>query len=165
MTRRTPVEARSIAAIALASLVLASAAAQPSIAHAGGLELLPGGTRSVSRGGAVLARPEDPMVILHNPAMLTALHGDRAMLNIELPLREMCVDLYGYYGWGVYDGDSSEFGDPLDTDAPDAYATTPLPEVCNSADVVPVPSIGFASQLSDQVTIGWGMVAPSVVTG
>jgi long-subunit fatty acid transport protein len=130
-------------------------------ARAGGFELLPGGVRSVARGGAVAARAEDPMTLLHNPAGLSSLPGDRMMLNIDLPLHSMCFDAYGYYGWGVYSAASSEFGDPLDDD----YAATPLPEVCNSAETLPLPSIAWAGVVSDSVTLGFGFVAPTIVPG
>src|SRR5687768_5099939 len=98
---------------ALAALAAYSIIATPAAVHAGGLELLPGGSRSLMRGGAVLARPEDAMVLVHNPAGLTALHGDSFMFSLELTLHSMCFDPYGYYGWGVYSDDSSKFGDPL----------------------------------------------------
>jgi hypothetical protein len=132
-----------------------------STARAGGFELLPGGTRSVARGGAVAARAEDPMTLLHNPAGLSSLPGDRIMLNIDLPLHSMCFDAYGYYGWGVYNEARSEFGDALDDD----YATTPLPEVCNSAAILPLPSIAWAGKVSDDLTMGFGFVAPTLVPG
>ncbi len=146
---------------ALCLLIVLGSLARPLPARASGFELLPGGTRSVMRGGAVAARFEDPMVLLHNPAGLSSLSGNRVMLNIDTAIHEMCVDPYGYYGWGVYSADFSEFDDPLD----DAYATTPLPKVCNSAEVLPLPALAFATQLSDDVTIGFGMVAPTLVTG
>lgn len=162
-------------ALAALSMGLAafSMALAPSPAHAGGLELLPGGSRSLMRGGAVAARPEDPMVLLHNPAGLAALSGDRVMLNIDVTLHSMCFDPYGYYGWGVYDDASSEFGDPLEVRLDRSgdpiigatYATTPLPEVCNSAEVLPLPHMAYAGKVSDDWAIGFGFVAPTVVTG
>lgn len=163
-------QARALAALAAFSVSIAVA---PDTAHAGGLELLPGGSRSLMRGGAVVARAEDPMVLMHNPAGLTALHGDRVMLNIDLTLQSMCFDPYGYYGWGVYSGDRSEFGDPLavetdgdgDPEIGATYATTPLPEMCNSAETLPLPHLAWAVELSDDWSIGFGFVAPTVVPG
>ncbi len=151
-------------------VVLALVAAWPGTAAAGGLELLPGGTRSVGRGGAVAARPMDPMVMLHNPAGLTELSGEQVMLHIDTPIHSMCVDPYGFYGWGVYEAGTSEFGDQLEVDDPDdptigaTYATTPLPEVCNSAPVVPIPHMAWATRLGD-FALGIGFVAPTVVAG
>lgn len=162
----------ALAALAAFSVLVAPLLA-PSTVHAGGLELLPGGSRSLMRGGAVLARPEDPMVLIHNPAGLTALRGDRVMLNIEVTLHSMCFDPYGYYGWGIYDDAFSEFGDPLEVELDRngdpivgaTYATTPLPEVCNTAETLPQPQLAWAMQLSDDWAIGFGFVAPTVVPG
>jgi len=39
-------------------------------ARASGLQLMPGGAKSVARGGAVAARPDDPMLLLNDPAGL-----------------------------------------------------------------------------------------------
>src|SRR3954471_12902585 len=86
--------------------------------HANGLELLPGGTQSVSRGGAVAARPENAMALEQNPAGMALLSGDQLLLNIDFPLQEMCVDPYGYYGWGVCQPGKSEFGDEIALDKP-----------------------------------------------
>jgi long-subunit fatty acid transport protein len=168
-------ELRVRGAVAPSSLRLAFvlalvACAAPSVVRANGLELLPGGARSVARGGAVAARPEDPMALIHNPAGLAFLPGDQFMLNVDVPIHDMCVDLYGYYGWGVYEpgprapgapGRFGDFGDPL----ADAYATMPLPEVCNTGQIAPIPHIAWAAHLSDKFTLGLGMVAPTLVAG
>jgi hypothetical protein len=134
-------------------------------ASANGLELLPGGARSAGRAGAVAARPEDPMALAHNPAGMAFMADDQFMVNVELSVHDMCVDLYGFYGWGVYEDGGSEFGDQLDVDSPDAYATTPLPEICNSAPALPLPHIAAVLQVTDALAIGFGMIAPTIVTG
>lgn len=141
--------------------------------HANGLELLPGGTRSVARGGAVAARPEDPMAIIHNPAGLSFMPDDQFMINVDVPIHDMCVDLYGYYGWGVYREGEADFGDQLavelDADGDPivgaTYATTPLPEVCNSGQVAPIPHMAWAGHITEALTLGLGMVAPTLVAG
>jgi hypothetical protein len=143
-------------------------------ARANGLELLPGGVRSAGRGGAVAARPEDPMAMSHNPAGLAFMPRDQFMINVDMAVHDMCVDLYGYYGWGIYDDEeSSDFGDPLAVELDDdgdpiigaTYATTPLPEVCNTGRAVPLPHIAWAGHLTDTFTLAVGMVAPTLVTG
>ncbi|MET0592505.1 MAG: hypothetical protein ABW133_07390, partial [Polyangiaceae bacterium] len=153
-------------AVALVSLGLAPSAL------AGGLELLPPGARSVARGGAVAARPEDPMALLHNPAGLAYLpSGSQVLVGVDTPFHDMCVQPYGSYGWGVYSGGNSEFGDPLALDNPTnptiggSYATTPLSQVCNSARPVPIPQIALTTKLTDDIVIGGGLVAPLVVAG
>jgi hypothetical protein len=163
----------SKAPAALAALLTAAAMTTPALVHAGGLEIMPGGSRAVMRGGAVAARPEDPMVLMHNPAGLAALDGDRIMLNVDVTLHSMCFDPYGYYGWGVYQAGDSEFGDPLQVELDDGgnpiigatYATTPLPEMCNSADILPQPQMAWAGKLSEDWTLGIGFVAPTIIPG
>jgi hypothetical protein len=144
-----------------------------SIARAGGLELLPGGTHSIGRGGAILARPSNPMTVLQNPAGLSELSGDQLMLNFDTPFHDMCVQPYGFYGWGVYlpdarsgtlaaqDARRSEFGDPAST----AYGTRHLDQICNSAQVAPIPNAAFAYHLTDKLSLGFGFASPVFVTG
>lgn len=131
-------------------------------AHAGGLELMPGGTRAVGRGGAVAARAEDPFTLLYNPAGLARIDGQRLMLNVDVPFQNACVDLYGFYGWGVYSSGDSEFGNSATTSA---YVNDPLDEVCNSARVAPIPSLAWAGQITDDLGVGFGFVAPTILGG
>jgi hypothetical protein len=78
---------------------------------------------------------------------------------------------YGYYGWGVYSAGTTEFGDQLAVDNPNnptigaTYATTPLPKVCNSAPSAPIPQLAWAGKITDRLALGFGFVAPVVVTG
>jgi hypothetical protein len=153
-------------AVVISLLTISGAAA------AGGLDLLPPGTRSVARGGAVAARPEDPMTLVHNPAGLAFLpDGKQVQIGIDAPFSSMCVQPYGYYGWGVYGSGSSEFGDALAVDNPNmptigaTYATTPLGQVCNSAANVAIPQIGLTARVTDKLTIGGGFLSPIVVAG
>lgn len=140
-------------------------------AAANGFQLLPGGTQSVARGGAVAARPSDPMVLLHNPAGLTELGGDQILLNFDVAFHAMCVDPYGYYGWGVYQPGASEFGDPLELDDPSAptvgatYASSPLEKVCNSAQAIGLPQLAWTHRINRDWAIGAGFVSPTSVGG
>ena len=142
-------------------------------AHAGGLELLPGGAHSVGRGGAIAARPSNPLTTLQNPAGLSYLADDQLMLDFDTAFHDMCFEPYGYYGWGVYlpderggallnqDARRSEFGDPASAE----YGRRHLDTVCNSAQVVPIPNTAFAYHLTDQLSIGFGFAAPVIVSG
>jgi hypothetical protein len=159
---------RHATSLALALVVFAAGR----LASAGGLELLPPGARSVARGGAVAARPEDPMALLHNPAGLAFLpRGSQAIAGVDTPFHRMCVQPYGYYGWGIYSAGNSEFGDPLALDNPSApsigatYATTPLGQVCNSARVLPIPQLAVTTKITDDIAIGGGLVSPLVIAG
>ncbi|MFI5306669.1 MAG: OmpP1/FadL family transporter [Polyangiales bacterium] len=157
----------------LVTLLLLSAV--PVRVRANGYELLPGGTQSVARGGAVSARPENAMLLLQDPAGLSLLSGGQMMLNDDVPFHSMCVDSYGYYGWGVYQAGGSELdgGDPLKVKLDKSgkpvvgatYATTPLPQVCNSGRVVGLPQLAWTGKITDDLGIAAGFVAPSLVAG
>src|SRR5262245_45537392 len=99
----------------VASLIgfVAAVAGAPSIAKAGGFEVVGQGAQSLARGGATLARADDPMVLAHNPAGLAELRGSQLLLNLNVALFDACVDPAGYYGWGVYPPSArSRFIDP-----------------------------------------------------
>lgn len=139
-------------------------ASAPTGAAANGLELGPGGTRSMARGGAVLARPMDPMAMLHNPAGLPRLSGEQVMLNLDFAFHDMCFDPYGYYGWGIppkEGGGVSDFGDPTSAE----YTERRLDQVCNSAPVLPVPQMAWAFHVLDDLAFAIGFVAPTIVSG
>jgi len=151
---------RHVRTLHAAAAVICAAGA----ARANGLELLPGGTESVSRGGAVAARPVDGMALIQNPAGLAFMSGQQIMLDIDVPIHHMCFDPYGYYGWGVYTSSRSEFGDPLGT-GPNGYATSPLPRVCNSARPGPLPQLAYIRKITNRLSIGAGFIAPTVISG
>jgi hypothetical protein len=131
-------------------------------AHAGGLELMPGGTRAVGRGGAVAARVEDPFALLYNPAGLGRMNHQALLLNVDVPLHDACVDPYGFYGWGVYASGDSEFGNSA-TDSD--YVNDDLDRVCNSARVAPIPSLAWGGRIADRLGVGFGFVAPTLLGG
>ncbi len=158
--------------VVFASAIFASLL-QASEVYAGGLELLPGGTHSVGRGGAIYARPSNPMAVLQNPAGLTEIAGDQVTLGFDIPFHDMCVEPYGYYGWGVYlpderggallsqDARRSEFGDPASAE----YGNRRLDTICNSAPVGPIPQTAFSFHLTERLSIGFGFTAPVLVPG
>jgi hypothetical protein len=130
-------------------------------ASAGGTELLPGGTRSVARAGAVAARADTPLTVLHNPAGLALLPGHQILLDTDITFHDMCVDPYGYYGWGVYTPGTSDYGNSADA----AYGSEPLRAVCNSASVFPLPHLVWAGRLTDDIGVGLGFAAPTMLPG
>lgn len=143
---------------ALALVLLAQAS---SVRAFGGLELSPGGARALARGGAIVARPEDAFALMHNPAGLAMLSKDQLLLAADTALHDMCVTPYGYYGWGVYEAGTSEFGNS--STAP--YATDPLNRVCNSAPVLPQFGLAYTLRVGDELGLGFGMAAPTGLTG
>jgi hypothetical protein len=102
------------------------------------------------------------------------LEGNRLLFELSFPIHDMCVDPYGYYGWGVYEQDGTvpaEFGDARVLDDPEnptvgaTYASSPLPEICNSAPVAPIPQLAWTGRVARDVAMGFGMLAPVVVPG
>jgi hypothetical protein len=144
-----------------------------STVHADGEQLLPGGAGSVARGGANAARPTDATTLLQNPAGMVELSSNQGYYGIDTGYNQICVHPYGYYGWGVYlpddragtasnaDAHRSEFGDP----ASSAYGTRHLDSVCNSAPFGGIPQLVFALHPTDDLSIGFGFVAPVLVVG
>jgi hypothetical protein len=135
--------------------------------RADGEQIMPGGTQAVARGGATAARPTDASTMLQNPAGLVDLPGNQAFYDFDTAFNSICVQPYGYYGWGVYQADSSsdaqlsEFGNL----ASKAYGARQLDTVCNSAYVAPTPQIAYAFHITDRLSIAAGFVAPVFVPG
>jgi hypothetical protein len=142
------------------------------LVRADGEQMLPGGTQSVGRGGASMARPIDNMTMLHNPAGLVELSGDQFLLQLDTAFDRVCVQPYGYYGWGVYltedqqgntnlpDDHRSEFGDPGST----AYGSRHLDRVCNSGAISALPQLAVSFHLSPDLSVGFGFVAPTITS-
>ncbi|MBN1654509.1 MAG: hypothetical protein JXA30_12125 [Deltaproteobacteria bacterium] len=141
---------------------------------AGGMELLPGGSKAAARGGASAARPDDPMTLLLNPAGMALIPGVQLLINTDIPFLDMCVDPYGYYGWGtVRRTGVSEFGDSGEVEYDDngdpiigaTYATDPMDKLCNSAGVIPFPHVALVIPVIDGLSIGLGFVTSTMMTG
>jgi long-subunit fatty acid transport protein len=157
----TPMRAWLATSVALVA-VLGTLASR---VRAGGYDLLPGGTQAVARGGAIAARPENAMMLEHNPAGLSLLSGQQLLLNVDVPIHSMCVDLYGYYGWGAYLPGDSQFAMETNDQLNEKYGRTPLPPVCNSAPVGGIPQLAWAGKLTDSLGVAVGFVRPTQVTG
>jgi hypothetical protein len=153
------------ASLATSIALLAVLGTLPSRVLAGGYQLLPGGTQSVARGGAIAARPENAMMLEHNPAGLSLLSGQQLLLNVDTSFQNMCVDPYGYYGWGVYQPGNSDFNTDTGGVLDEQYGRTPLPQVCNSGQVIPLPNLAWAGKITDDLGMAAGLVAPTLVTG
>ncbi|MET0384913.1 MAG: hypothetical protein ABW321_03090 [Polyangiales bacterium] len=118
-----------------------------------------------------MARPIDNVAMLQNPAALVELHGNQFLLQLDTVFDNVCVDPYGYYGWGVYlsedrfgntsnpDDIRSEFGNPADP----SYGTRRLDRVCNSGQIAPLPQLAFSMHLTPKLSIAFGLVAPAVM--
>jgi len=137
------------------------------LAYANGTTLMPGGAASVSRAGAVAARPEDATAIVTNPAGLAFLPGAQVVVGVDAPFQKECVDPYGYYGWGVDKAGTTGFGNQLDvgTKSQPGYAVTPLSPVCNSAGTFPLPQIAAQGYIVKNLAYGIGFLEPVLVPG
>lgn len=141
-------------------------------ARADGGTLMPGGALSIGRAGAIAADPSDAMTLLNNPAGLTALRDHQAHYGVDMAIDSLCVQPYGYYGWGVVlpdmrpgtapnvDVRRSEFGDPASA----AYGLRPLDSVCDSGRLVPMPQLAVKLQVFERLSIGFGLLAPVGIT-
>lgn len=143
----------SLALIALVTLA-------PTAAHAGGFELAAPGTRSLGRGGAFMARADDPMALGYNPAALAFLPGYQLQLGSHLILYDACVQRSGTYGdSSPGSGVESRFGFADDP----AFSDRPFPEVCRGGAPGPSPQLVFAARPIEQLGFALGILAPSGV--
>lgn len=160
------------------ALLCSSALLWPQVSQAGGLEIAGTGARGLARGGATLAKAEDPNVLAHNPAGLAELRGTMMLGDLNVTRMDACVEPIGYYGWGVYrGGKETELLDPdtgdslrlqlgaLDADGevqePDFY-NDPLDTVCMDHAPFPVPQFGITHRVSHRLGLGFGLVFPSI---
>ncbi|MBX3275315.1 MAG: hypothetical protein KF729_33930 [Sandaracinaceae bacterium] len=157
---------RRAASIALVSIGLVSIlAALPSLAHAGGLEYVAPGTRAFGRGGAFMARADDPMALRYNPAALAHLGGYQLSAETHLAFYDACVRRSGGYDDSgvsdVADADSV-FGFPDRTD-PNNFASMQFPEVCRNGAPGPSPQVLASLHLAEGLGIAFGILAPAGV--
>jgi len=132
----------------------------PNRAFAGGAEIATGGARGLGRGGANAVSVNDPMALLYNPAALANLSTGQFLFGFDTVFHDVCVDPYGYYGWGIYEGGRSEFSDTspdaADNDVNRNYLNDPLGQVCNSGAPAPIPQLVVSMKLTDEIGIAFG---------
>jgi hypothetical protein len=157
---------RCAAAVNIAALIGVLCCA-PSVRAEGGT-LMPGGSLAVARAGAVAADPSDAMTLLHNPAGLTQLRDHQGHYGVDIAIDALCVQRYGYYGWGIAlpemragsspnaDAHRSEFGDPASA----AYGLRPFGRVCNSGQFGTLPQLSVTLKLFERLSVGLGLVTP-----
>jgi hypothetical protein len=148
----------------LASLtVLVLLLAAPELARAGGFEYAAPGTRSLGRGGAFIARSDDPMALGYNPAALAFLPGYQLMINSHLGFLDACVDRSGGYDDTTPSGfNNTRFGVP-DPDDPNNFASREFPRTCREGYPGPSPNIVFTGHPFPELGFGIGILAPAGV--
>lgn len=140
-------------------------------AHAGGNEYAGAGPRGLARAGAVMAKPEDPMVMFYNPAGLAELRGAQLLAGFNAGYFNGCMDPVGYYGWGASQGGTQarlpdpQTGEPvlIDVATDPEYYLDPLDTVCNRQRMQPVPQLGLTWRATERLGLGFGLIYPGVV--
>ncbi|GAB4199084.1 MAG: hypothetical protein OHK0013_08850 [Sandaracinaceae bacterium] len=147
-------------------LALATQAGLAPAAQAGGFELSGVGTRGMGRGGAFAARADDSLALALNPAMLADVDA-QVLLNAHLIVWDACVARSGTYagdtmGEQPYTAGGTIFapGDGVD---PSTWANQAFPRVCNGGIPQIVPQIMANVRLTDELGLGFGIVAPNGV--
>jgi hypothetical protein len=144
----------------------------PGLAAAGGSEFPASGTRNLGRGGSGLTRPDDPNVMLRNPALLADLSEDMAYTGANLILPRACFQATGSYRWGASGEDNANFGDgPVLVSAPPGSTTPdgtplpnlldePFPNVCYNGPLPVLPTLALTMKLAPNVGVGLGFFPP-----
>jgi long-subunit fatty acid transport protein len=151
----------------------------PQSAIAGGPEFPGGGTRSLGRGAAAMARADDPSLMVRNPALLAELWDDQAMIGAHLSIVDACFQPTGYYGFdelasnraAIQLGDDEpiaiqieEGATTLDGRPITPFFGEPYPEVCYEGPAPFLPQVGLTMKLSDDLGVGLGFFPPDNAT-
>ncbi|MBX7196348.1 MAG: hypothetical protein K1X94_30120 [Sandaracinaceae bacterium] len=136
-------------------------------AQAGGFELSGVGTRGMGRGGAFAARVDDSLALALNPAMLADADA-QIVLNASLAIWDACVTRSGNYAGGAppgetYLGGGTIFAAGDGPDNPSTWADQAFPRVCNGGMPQVIPQIMANVRLTDELGLGFGIVAPNGV--
>jgi hypothetical protein len=152
--------------------LLLVAASFPGRASAGGTEFPGGGARSLGRGGAALARADDPALMTRNPALLADLWDDQALLGASLLLVDSCFRPSGGYGAGNIGVDVSRFGGEIITQRLPAgsthldgrpltnYQEEPFPTICYEGPAPFLPHLALSAKLAPDLGVGIGFFPP-----
>lgn len=164
---------------AFAALTVAlSLSTASEVAHAGGLEFPAPGSVGLGRGGAVHARPGDPMALLYNPANLAGMQGIQLSLQSHVAFYEACFNREGtYQEYSAEPGaaDLNEDGrirriDPELSFAEESafnnageFPNAEHPNICNSGPPGIVPELILTWRPHKRFGLGIGLVAPAAV--
>jgi hypothetical protein len=156
----------------LALLLAVLAATMSGTARAGGPEFPADGTRGLGRGGARAARPDDPTVMTRNPAALSLMWGDQAILGAHVLMADACMWPTGAYGVGIKGNGAFDLGEgPVYLQAGEgdtyldgrplvAFDDEPYAQVCFEGAAPFLPYVALSNKLSDDLGVGFGFFAP-----
>jgi long-chain fatty acid transport protein len=135
---------------ARAGVALTIALLSPS-ARAGGFEIPDNGTEALGRGGAFVAKADDPTAIQYNPAGLAQQRGTRLLFDGHLVLSS-----YSFQRYGVFPDN------PTDPKTP--WGHSPYPKVKDTGGPFFAPFIAATSDFGlDWLTAAIGVFGPSGV--
>ena len=144
----------------------------PQRAAAGGTEFPADGTRNLGRGGAGMARADDPSVMIRNPALLADMWGDQALLGAHLALVDSCFHASGGYGVGTANTQAIEIGGEriflrpptgatyLDGTPVVGYENEPYPNVCYEGPSPFLPRVALTMKIGPDLGVGIGFFPP-----
>jgi hypothetical protein len=156
-----------------ALLLIAFIVILPQRAAAGGTEFPADGTRNLGRGGAGMARADDPYVMVRNPARLADLWDDQAMLGAHFLMADSCFQPIGGYRIGSTGTASAiQVGDEtlvlntpagatdLDGEPLNAFQSEPYPEVCFEGPMPFLPHVALTMKPAHNIGVGLGFFPP-----
>ncbi len=153
--------------LAIGSVALLGAVLLPDVASASnGLESPENGAYQVGRGGAWLARADDPLAVYFNPAGLVR-QSSGVHVGAHIIFLNRCFsrlgqnadessDSYGQYGFPVSPGNDY----PGPGDDPEGDAAGPPGAVCEATHPSPNPQLAANIRILDKLAIGLGVLGP-----
>lgn len=157
-----------------AGLLLGISAVSGAALASNGLESPENGAYQIGRGGAWLARADDPLAVYFNPAGLVR-QATGVHLGASLMFKRECYSplgqdndndspTYGQYGAPVSPGNSYPGPGYVPRDADDKQVG-PAAAICAKSDPFPNPQIAANFRVLDQLAIGFGVLGPHAVGG
>jgi long-subunit fatty acid transport protein len=153
--------------LAIGSLAFVGVAAMaPGALASNGLESPDNGAYQVGRGGAWLARADDPLAVYFNPAGLvrqsSGVHVGAHLIFLNRCFTRLGQDsdeasaTYGQYGYPVSPGN----GYPGPGADPGGPAVGPPGTVCEKTQPSPNPQLAVNIRILDRLAIGLGVLGP-----
>jgi long-chain fatty acid transport protein len=125
-------------------------------AASSGIESPDGGVVQSGRGGAWLARADDPVAVFYNPAAM-AFQATSVHLGAQLLIQNRCFSRVDVNGQPVSPANGvAGPGAPANA----ANGTPPPAAVCSDAPPFPAPQLGAVFRLSPEWAIGLALVTP-----
>ncbi|MFW5921097.1 MAG: OmpP1/FadL family transporter, partial [Polyangiales bacterium] len=164
-----PALKRAMAGLLAAATAAALLALVPRTARAGGIEVPARGAVALGRGGAFMARANEPLALWYNPALLADLEGFQLQLDVSAKNRRACFERSGTHaGFAPGDGriDRAGLSGEFDLDRRSRfgvlrdYRDEGFPKVCKQNQLGINPYLVGSFRLTDELGLGFGLVSP-----